>query len=107
MTCRIALALGLSPTEVEQLPARDFDLLQQFWTQEPWGPWRDNLHAAIIAAEVRRPNLKKGAKVKLEDFMLRHPDELAAEQAERRRAASRNLFELFKTVATKKVKANG
>lgn len=27
---------------------------QRYWDAEPWGSWRDNFHAAIIAREVRR-----------------------------------------------------
>lgn len=102
MLCRIGLALGLTPSEAEQMPARDYELLLRYWQQEPWGPWRDNLHAAVIAAEVRRPHLKKGKKVQLDDFMLRHPDDVAEEQEAKRRAATRNLFQLFKAVAKPK-----
>lgn len=102
MTCRMALALGLSPTEVGEMPARDFELLTRFYQQEPWGPWRDNMHAAIIAAEVRRPNLRKGATVKLDDFMLRSTLEDEAHRASKRRQGQRNLFELLKSVAKRR-----
>lgn len=77
-------------------------MLQLYWEHEPWGAWRDNLHAAIIAGEVIRPHLKKGAKISLDSFMVRHPQEVAEEQARKRKAATRNLFEFFKSVAIKR-----
>lgn len=36
------------------MPNSQYELLQRYWTEEPWGPWRDNLHAAIVASEVLR-----------------------------------------------------
>lgn len=77
-------------------------MLQRFWLHEPWGPWRDNLHAAMLAIEIRRPYLKKGAKSRIGDFMIRHPDELAEEQESQRRTATRNLYHLFKSIAKRK-----
>lgn len=84
------------------MPARDYDLLQRYWLAEPWGAWRDNVHTAIVAAELRRPYLKKGVRVQLDDFMLRHPDELAEERNARRRKATGNLFQMLKAIATRK-----
>lgn len=46
----------------------------RYWTEEPWGTWRDNAHAAIIAREVKRLGLKRGARVQMDDFMLVHPE---------------------------------
>lgn len=105
--CRVALALGLAPSEVEQMPSADYELLARYWLQEPWGPWRDNLHAAIIARAVVSPHVKKGTRIDLADFMLRHPEEVAEEQAAKRRAASGNLFRFFKSIATKRPYRNG
>lgn len=98
----MALGLGLAPSEVEQLPARDIDLLWLYWMQEPWGPWRDNLHAAMLALEIVRPNLKKGATLGLDTFMLQHPDDIAEDRARKRRSAARNIFNALKAMATKR-----
>lgn len=84
------------------MPARDFEMLEKYWLHEPWGAWRDNLHTAMLAVEIIRPNLKKGAQVGLDAFMLRHPDELAEEREQKRKAASRNLFQALKAMATKR-----
>lgn len=46
----------------------------RYWTEEPFGAWRDNAHAAIIAREVRKLGLKRGRRVPLDDFMLVHPE---------------------------------
>ncbi len=86
------------------MPARDFELLQLYWMQEPWGPWRDNLHTAILAREVLRPHFKEGAKIKLDDFMLRHPDDVAEAKAKERRSSQHALFNLLKSVAKRKGK---
>lgn len=68
---------------------------QRYWIEEPWGPYRDNLHAAVIAREVRRPQLRKGAKVELDDFIVVNPETRRAE-------ATGNLIDFLKIVAEKK-----
>jgi hypothetical protein len=57
---------------VDDLPAQDVDLLARYWLHEPWGPWRDNLHAAMIAREVFKSTLKPSARRghKLEPWMV-------------------------------------
>jgi len=77
-------------------------MLTRYWLHEPWGSWRDNLHTALLATEIRRPYLKKGSPNPIGDFMLRHPDELSEERAEKKRKASRNLFSMFKSIAKKR-----
>jgi len=75
MVCRVAGYLGCAPSEVEDLSTLDFDLLKRFYSVEPWGAWRDNLHAAIIAREVVRSRLRPGAKgPDLEVFMVMDPE---------------------------------
>lgn len=55
------------------LTQREYLGWQLYWEAEPWGPWRDNMHAAIIAREIRRPQVKPGTRVDHETFMLRDP----------------------------------
>jgi hypothetical protein len=86
------------------MPARDYELMSRYWNEEPWGSWRDNIHAALIAAEVRRPNVKQGVKVQLDDFMLRHPEDREADLLAKRRTANRNLYNALKAMATRKPK---
>lgn len=55
------------------LPADDYELLERYFAEEPWGPWRDNMHAAIIAAELRHLRNPKST-AKHSDFLLVHPE---------------------------------
>ena len=64
-----------------ELPARELLSWQKYWREEPWGAYRDNLHTAILCRQVLRTVLAKGAKMpKIDDFMLRLPDEIQEEQ---------------------------
>lgn len=66
---------------------------QRFWDFEPWGPWRDNLHAGIIAREIRRGTSRRGAKLGLEPYMVKSP-------TTRRKEGEQNMFALLKTLST-------
>lgn len=48
------------------------DLLIRYWDMEPWGPWRDNFHAAVISRAVYRTVTND--QVNLDQFMF-HPVE--------------------------------
>ena len=74
MTCRIAALLHCLPSAVQAMPATDYDLLCRYFAAEPWGPWRDNLHAAIIAREVRR-TLTHKQRIDLQQFMVTPPEQ--------------------------------
>jgi hypothetical protein len=76
----------------ESLTQRAYLNWQKYWVEEPWGPFRENLHAAIIAREVRRPNMRKGTRTKLDDFMVVNPEA-------RRKAASANMIDFLKLVS--------
>lgn len=62
----------------ESLTPEEYEGWWLYWQEEPWGPYRDNLHAAIIAREVIRPHLKRHAKVDIKDFMLQPAEQKAA-----------------------------
>lgn len=82
------------------LSQREYLNWRKYWAAEPWGPYRDNLHAAIVAREVRRPQLAKGArKPEIDDFMVSDP-------RERKRKATANFLNLLRVIA-KPGKANG
>lgn len=75
MQCRIAALLHVPPSLALDLPAEDYILLTRYWLEEPWGAWRDNVHAAIIAREIRRGYMKdRKAPLPIEPFMLKVPD---------------------------------
>ncbi len=56
----------------------DYDLLQRYWAEEPWGAYRDNVHAAIIAREIRRGTVKGAHAIK--DFLLQTQEKRAQEE---------------------------
>ncbi len=77
---RLASLLGWMDPEAmkDAMPLRVYTNWQRYWESEPWGAWRDNMHAAVIAREIRRTI--PGAKVPvLSVWMLRDPRERAAE----------------------------
>lgn len=87
----------MPPTEIlETVSAGDFDLMKRHFNEEPWGPWRDNLHAGLIVSAV--VNAFRGEKTRAytyQDFMF--VDEQTAmerAQAEQKRKAQQ-LIELF------------
>lgn len=51
-----------------------------YWAEEPWGAWRDNFHAGVIASASLNPHLKQWAKVSPEDFMLKTPEKRRADE---------------------------
>lgn len=66
---------------------------QRYWDVEPWGPWRDNLHAAIISREIRRRGARRGARIGVDQFMVKSP-------TTRRKESEQNLFTLLQAVST-------
>lgn len=84
------------------MPARDFDLLQRYWLAEPWGPYRDNLHAAMITLQLMRPHLKKGVSLTIDDLMYKPADVRAEETKTKRERATRNLYGLLRSLARKR-----
>lgn len=74
MECRISALLGRPPSEVRALPMSDLALLSRYWAHEPWGAWRDNVHAGFIAAAITNGGMRRPKKpVAWKDFMLKPP----------------------------------
>lgn len=68
---RLALALGRTVAEVERMPAREVDEWQRYYALEPFGAWRDNAHAGLIAAQLANVHRKKSARpVTFRDYLL-------------------------------------
>jgi hypothetical protein len=67
---------------VGALSVHEIDRWQRYWVEESWGTRRDNLHAAMIVSELLKPHIGEGGKAPaLEDFMFKHPDDIADDQA--------------------------
>lgn len=70
---RLALGLGKTVGEIERtMGARELDDWIEFYGLEPWGAYRDNLHAGVIASVLvnGQPGRRRKA-VKPGDFLLR------------------------------------
>lgn len=67
-----------------------------FYAEEPWGPWRDNVHAALIASTIRNVFRKKGTRaVDWNDFML-------VNKAEHKRGKLASFVGWMRSMARKK-----
>jgi hypothetical protein len=79
--------LGLDLGGVGALPHRELLRWRRYWNEEPWGSYRDNMHAAMIVSELLKPHYKYGARpLAMSDFMF--------EQQEDRDEAARARFVL-------------
>ena len=68
--------------QVRLLSLNELNRWQRYWVEESWGAHRDNLHAALIVTELLKPHLGEGAKALLvEDYMFKHPEDVAADRA--------------------------
>ena len=45
----------------------------EYYKIEPFGSWRDNYHAALVAQLIAKAFSGKGANIKLSDFMFVDP----------------------------------
>lgn len=80
----------------DSLTQRAYLRWRVYWDYEPWGPWRDNMHAALICREVRRPQQARGTRIELAQFMVEPPRNLLAE-------AENNLWNMLSLIAKKHV----
>ncbi len=49
---------------------------RMYWAQEPWGSFRDNMHAAMIVSELLKPHYKQGARpLPMSKFMFETKEE--------------------------------
>lgn len=82
-----------------QMTQRAYLGWRRYWRAEPWGPWRDNMHTALLAKELRRPQVRRGTVIDLDQFMVRDPEERAEER-------KGNFFTFLRSVA-RKVRSGG
>lgn len=85
------------PSEIGAMGTADYDLFIRYWRMEPWGTWRDNMHTAIIAREVRRPWTKDIPSLAIENFLLLPPDARPAVEETRS-----NVVNMFKSIARRR-----
>lgn len=79
---------------LSSLTQREYVGWQRYWQAEPWGVYRDNLHTAIIAREIRRPQQARGSHINPDQFMI-------SSAAARRAAAEHTLWTTLALAASK------
>ena len=60
------------------MTTEEFEAHWAAYQLSPWGPYRDNLHAAIVASEVANMAgraLAEGAERRLTDYLIRPPSD--------------------------------
>lgn len=83
------------------MSARELDDWARYYGVEPWGSVRDNMHAGLIAAEIRAPRVRRGKPAPtFKDFMFR---DAASARAERR-AGTAKVLAALKASAKRKPK---
>jgi hypothetical protein len=73
------------------------------YQREPWGTWRDNVHAAMIASTVA--NAFRGEKSRAyspDDFMLLEPEIARAKKEADQQRKAQMFIEYLKAVAIPK-----
>jgi hypothetical protein len=79
------------------MSARELDDWAAYWQVEPWGPFRDNLHAGLIASVIANVYRRKGSRAfTWVDFLLQERDP----EAEKAKAA--NIVSFFRRAAKPK-----
>lgn len=73
---RLALMLGMTLARLDhEMGSSELELWKAYYELEPFGPPRDNHHAAMIAALIANVHRGKGqAPYSNEDFMLVAPE---------------------------------
>lgn len=64
------------------MPARELDDWIRYYQVEPWGAYRDNLHAGIIASVMVNRG-RRGKKLSPADFVLKSRDDKRSEDTRR------------------------
>lgn len=76
------------------LTQREYLGWKTYWRLEPWGPYRENLHTAILAREIRRPQQARGSAINIEQFIITAP-------SERLKSANESLWSVLSLAASK------
>ena len=65
---------------------------EAYWMVEPWGPYRDNIHAGLICSILANVNRRKGSpETTYEDFMLVDKEQQQRIETERALAWFRSM----------------
>lgn len=88
-----------------EMPVRELERWRRYWDEEPWGPRRDNMHAAMLARQMLvAAGVKDTDLPKLSNFMFETGEEREQREDLRRRAVEVKFKALARMAARKKGK---
>lgn len=83
-----------------ELPYRELVEWMEEYRRDPWGTWRDNTHAAMIANILANAHRGKDTRpFSIDDFMLLDPEVAAQRKAEKAARGSIALVNALKAMA--------
>lgn len=82
------------------MPARELDDWAAYWRIEPWGAWRDNLHAGLIASVIANAHRKPSTRA------LTYQDFMVTDRESHRKRQTEQSLAWMRSVAKPKRKAN-
>lgn len=87
---RLALALGRTVAELKDtLSSSEMSNWIEYYKLEPWGAWRDNWHASILAS------IMSGSDdAKMEDYMYRYVEPIIDENGRASESGIDGIFGL-------------
>lgn len=98
---KLAPHLGMTVSKLErEIPYRELTEWMAEYRRDPWGSWRDNMHAAMTASLIA--NAFRGSDTRpftCEDFMLTDPETAEKRKAERVARNNSALIAALNTIA--------
>lgn len=92
--------------QVGELSTSELSRWHRYWNEEKWGPIRDNLHAALIITNLLRPQMAEGSTIFLDDYMLKHPDDIEADKQKLLAAQAEVIDHKLRREARRKARSN-
>ena len=68
----LSLELGMTVARLEsEMSSRELSSWKRYYSENPFGVWRDNYHAAMLCSILWNVNSGKGKSKKPDDFMFK------------------------------------
>jgi len=89
----------MTVTHLERvLPYRELMEWMDEYRRDPWGTWRDNMHAASVCTVVANV-FSRSRTFTCEDFMYVDPETAEKRRQERQKTANANLVKILSAMA--------
>jgi hypothetical protein len=91
--------LGKSVFEIEHWPASHIQEWKEYFALEPFGPWRDNYHVAMLGTLIANAMRGKDSPIfELDDFMYKTTDEIVERRKQKDLAAFNRIVGMVEAV---------